>query len=267
MSPESLGPAASVGHRTVPISELFYSFQGEGVNCGRRALFVRFMGCNLTCGYAAVPRVTDTPVAGSMLCDTEYTWNGAHHDLTAGTRTLTPPQVWDELTALDPSTSDPALAPVDLVVVSGGEPLLHAKALVTLAAQAAASGRRVEIETNATITPSAELVATGVAFNAGLKLANSAVPRKRRIKPTAIRAIQATGRARWKFVVTGEDDLVEVDALQQEFGLTEIWLSPEGTTSSRVVRSMRTVADTALKRGWNLTTRAHVLIWENTRGK
>lgn len=267
MSPENLALAASDGHRTVPISELFYSFQGEGVNCGRRALFVRFMGCNLTCGYASAPRAADVPVAGSMLCDTEYTWNGAHHDLTAGTRTLTPQQVWDELTALDPSTRDPALAPVDLVVISGGEPLLHSEALVTLAARAAQSSRRVEIETNATITPSAELVATGVAFNAGLKLANSAVPRKKRIKPAAIRALQATGRARWKFVVTGEDDLAEIDELQQEFGLTEIWLSPEGTTSSGVVRGMRAVADTALERGWNVTTRAHVLIWEDTRGK
>lgn len=266
MSSETLSLAPGAGHRPLPISELFYSFQGEGVHCGRRALFVRFMGCNLTCGYAAVPRSADTPVAGSMVCDTAYTWNSAHHDLTAGTRHLTPQQVWDELTALDPSTSDPAVAPVDLVVVSGGEPLLHTEALITLAAQAASTDRRLEIETNATITPSEQLVEMGVSFNAGLKLANSAVPRKKRIKPAAIRAIQDSGRARWKFVVSDSKDLAEIADLQQEFGLTEIWLSPEGTTTSGVVRSMRTVAESALARGWNLTTRTHVLIWEDRRG-
>lgn len=259
--------ATGTGHRPVPICELFYSFQGEGVNCGRRSLFVRFMGCNLTCGYATTPRSADTPVEGSMLCDTDYTWNSAHHDLTIGTRHLTPRQVWDELTALDPSTTDPSVAPVDLIVVSGGEPLLHTDAVITLATQAAASGRQLEIETNATIKPSPELVATGVAFNAGVKLANSAVPRKKRIKPDAIRAIQATGRARWKFVVRDESDLAEIADLQQEFGLTEIWLSPEGTTTGGVVQSMRTVADAALQRGWHLTTRTHVLIWGDRRGR
>jgi organic radical activating enzyme len=77
----------------VPVSELFYSFQGEGVNLGRRALFVRFMGCNLTCGYARAPSTADAPAEGRMLCDTEYTWNSAKHDLTQGVRHLTPPQI------------------------------------------------------------------------------------------------------------------------------------------------------------------------------
>lgn len=267
MPPETLPVAASSGHRAVPVSEVFYSFQGEGVNCGRRALFVRLMGCNLTCGYTTTPRAADTPVAGSMLCDTEYTWNAARHNLTAGTRHLTPQQVWDELAALDPSATDPTLAPVDLIVVSGGEPLLHTEALTHLATRATETGRQLEIETNATITPGAELISTGAAFNAGLKLANTAVPRKKRIKPAAIRAIQASGKARWKFVVRDEDDLAEVVDLQREFGLTEVWLSPEGTSTDGVVRSMRTVADEALKKGFHVTTRMHVLAWGNRRGK
>ncbi len=59
---------------TVPVAELFYSFQGEGPNLGRRALFARFMGCNLTCGYAGRPSDTQQRPVGSMACDTEYTW-------------------------------------------------------------------------------------------------------------------------------------------------------------------------------------------------
>ena len=42
MSAATLPPAGQTGQRPVPVSELFYSFQGEGVNLGRRALFVRF---------------------------------------------------------------------------------------------------------------------------------------------------------------------------------------------------------------------------------
>ena len=73
----TLPPAGPARQRPVPVSELFYSFQGEGVNLGRRALFVRFMGCNLTCGYSRLPSEAGTPAEGPMLCDTEYTWNGA----------------------------------------------------------------------------------------------------------------------------------------------------------------------------------------------
>ena len=111
------------------------------------------------------------------------------------------------------------------------------------------------------------MIAAGVAFNAGLKLASSAVPRKKRIKPDAIRELQASGQARWKFVVCGAGDLDEIAGLQREFGLTEIWLSPEGTTPAAVTGRLRMAADAALAYGWNLTVREHVLIWGGERGR
>ena len=254
-------------HRPVPVSELFYSLQGEGPSLGRRALFVRFMDCNLTCGYSRLPSEAGTRAEGPMLCDTEYTWNGARHDLTAGVRHLTAEQLWDALINLDPSTASPEIAPVDLIVASGGEPLLRKDTLLHLAAQASRTGRRMEIETNATICPGADLIAAGVAFNAGLKLASSAVPRKKRIKPDAIRELQASGQARWKFVVCGDGDIDEIAGLQREFGLTEIWLSPEGITPAAVTGRLRMAAEAALARGWNLTLREHVLIWGDERAR
>lgn len=259
-------PSAVEADKPVLVAETFYSFQGEGVNLGRRALFLRFSGCNLTCGYPSLPRDAATDPTGAMVCDTEYTWNTARHDLSTA-RQLTSGQVWAELIALDPSTDDPSLPIVDLIVISGGEPMMRQETIIDLARRAHPGGRLVEIETNATIAPRPELIETGVYFNAGLKLENSEVPRARRIKPAAIVALQSTGRTRWKFVITGPDDLDEVSTLQAEFGLTEVWLSPEGTTSGVVVNHMRIVADEALRRGWNLTTRQHVLIWGDERGR
>lgn len=249
----------------VPVAELFYSFQGEGPSLGRRALFLRLSGCNLTCGYPALPHGPGTTPSGAMVCDTEYTWNSALHDLSTA-RQLTLDDVWDELEALDPAAHQQKIPRVDLIVVSGGEPMMRQDFVAALACRARAQGRQVEIETNATITPRPALVALGVYFNAGLKLANSAVSYNRRIKSDAITAIQATGRARWKFVVTAPEDLDEVAALQHEFGLTDVWLSPEGTEPEDVIRQMRAVADHALARGWNLTTREHILIWGKKRG-
>jgi len=152
-------------------------------------------------------------------------------------------------------------------VVTGGEPLLHREVVTHLAWSARADGRTVEVETNATIGPGSDLIAAGAYFNAGLKLESSAIPRGKRIKPHVIRQLQETGQARWKFVVTCPADIQEIVALQQEFGLTQVWLSPEGTTADVVIERMRWMADAALRHGWNLTSRAHVLIWGDERGR
>jgi len=33
------------------VNDIFYSLQGEGINAGRPALFIRFAGCNLHCSF------------------------------------------------------------------------------------------------------------------------------------------------------------------------------------------------------------------------
>jgi 7-carboxy-7-deazaguanine synthase len=44
-----------MGRGTGNVSELFVSFQGEGLHAGRRHLFVRFGGCPLRCRYCDTP--------------------------------------------------------------------------------------------------------------------------------------------------------------------------------------------------------------------
>ena len=39
-----------------PIVEIFSSFQGEGLLVGKRQIFIRFAGCNLSCNYCDSPK-------------------------------------------------------------------------------------------------------------------------------------------------------------------------------------------------------------------
>ena len=49
------------------VKEMFLTLQGEGVNAGARAVFVRFAGCNLWSG-----REQDRAAAVCKFCDTDF---------------------------------------------------------------------------------------------------------------------------------------------------------------------------------------------------
>ncbi|UVO51850.1 7-carboxy-7-deazaguanine synthase [Sphingomonas sp. SUN019] len=52
---------------TYAVKEMFLTLQGEGVQAGRRAVFVRFAGCNLWSG-----RERDRATAVCRFCDTDF---------------------------------------------------------------------------------------------------------------------------------------------------------------------------------------------------
>ncbi len=49
------------------VKEMFLTLQGEGVQAGRRAVFLRFAGCNLWSG-----REQDRASAVCRFCDTDF---------------------------------------------------------------------------------------------------------------------------------------------------------------------------------------------------
>jgi 7-carboxy-7-deazaguanine synthase len=225
------------------VSELFGpTFQGEGPSAGQRAVFVRLSGCNLNCGW----------------CDTPYTWDWDRYDREEQTRLMTVDEVTGWVLGQD----------AELVVITGGEPLMQARRrLVPLVAALAAAGRRVELETNGTIGPLPALAACVAGFNVSPKLANSGIALQHRIRPSSLAQFVATGKAAFKFVVTHPGDLDEVAELVNRFGLHPVWIMPEGTSPDAVLAGLRRLADPVLAHGWNLGNRLHVLLWGDHRGR
>jgi 7-carboxy-7-deazaguanine synthase len=230
---------------TLPVAEVFGpTFQGEGPSLGRLCGFVRLGGCNLRCGW----------------CDTPYTWDwtgvtGRAYDPRVE---LTPRSTADILGQLDGMR-------VDMVVLTGGEPLLYGEKLRPLLGGCRARGWRVEVETNGTVSP-APVAAFVNQFNVSPKLSNSGNGLDERYRPDVLRAFQATGRAIFKFVVRGPEDLREIDEIVEACGLGSVYVMPEGTDPARMQEHLRAVAEQVLARRWNLTTRLHVQIWGNRRG-
>jgi organic radical activating enzyme len=153
-----------------------------------------------------------------------------------------------------------------MLVVSGGEPMLQQRQLVPLLRRAGSAGWWVEIETAGTIGPDPEFTAMVRRFNVSPKLENSGNSIAQRYKPMALDALQASGKAAWKFVVQSVADLDEIGDLVERHCLGPVYVMPEGITADVIARRSHDLVDAVLARGWNLTTRLHVLLYGNRRG-
>lgn len=116
------------------LSEIFVSFQGEGLHAGRRQLFVRMAGCNLRCRYCDTPDSLER-VPGFRL-------------FANGTARVEPNPV--DVDRLDSHLRDVLVdrGPVDGTALTGGEPLLQADFLARLLCCGASLPRPRLLETN-----------------------------------------------------------------------------------------------------------------------
>ena len=217
--------------------------QGEGPSIGRRAVFIRLMHCNLTC----------------PTCDTPYTWDDTRFDLDAEAR----------VTPISELLSWATTQPVDLVVITGGEPLIQQSRLITLARGLVDTGMHVEVETNGTIAPTPDLLAWVTRFNVSPKLSTfgEGMPPSKRIKGRVLDRFAASGQAVFKFAVSSVADLDEITDLVDEHDLAPVYVMPEGRTAEEVTRRLTEIADATIERGFHLTTRLHLLTWGDQRGR
>jgi organic radical activating enzyme len=208
--------------------------------------FLRLGGCNLSCRW----------------CDTPYTWDW---------KGIASPVTYSPADELHPTPVAEVhhrlrTLGVELVIVSGGEPLNQQRRLTALLPLLVADGIAVEIETNGTRFPNPELTRWVRRYVVSPKLSHSGDPVERRIVPAALAAFERSGKAAYKFVVQSIADLDEVAEVVQENGLTDIWVMPEGQRRESVLRTMSDIADAVVERRWNLTSRLHVLAWGDRRG-
>lgn len=117
------------------VKEAFLTLQGEGVQAGSRAVFLRFAGCNLWSG-----REQDRATAQCNFCDTDFVGT----DGEGGGKFASSDDLANHVTRLWGPSEERRL-----VVVTGGEPMLQLdRALVDALHE---RGFRVAVETNGTL--------------------------------------------------------------------------------------------------------------------
>jgi 7-carboxy-7-deazaguanine synthase len=117
------------------VKEMFLTLQGEGVNAGRRAVFVRFAGCNLWSG-----REIDRARAVCRFCDTDFVGT----DGLGGGKFADASALVDEVEGFWGEGRHERF-----VVLTGGEPMLQVDDALVGALHGA--GFRIAIETNGTL--------------------------------------------------------------------------------------------------------------------
>ncbi len=227
----------------VPVSEIFLSVQGEGVHAGTPSIFLRTYYCNLTCTW----------------CDTKYTWLN---------QDTSEPGVDYHLMTADAVLDKVASFACKHLVLTGGEPLLHQRLLAPMLSNLKRSGFFIEVETNGTVTPSAEMIALIDCFNVSPKTSNSLVEERARIHPDGLQALIGSRKAWFKFVVCDPEDLVEIEGMMSKFAIPRerVLLMPEGTDAAALLARSRWLVEICMQKGFRFTPRLHILLFGNKRG-
>lgn len=228
------------------VSEFYYdTIQGEGVNMGSPAAFLRLKGCSLNCNY----------------CDTVSVWK---HGSTYS---------FNELIELISCTMlISKLKEGQHLIITGGSPLLQQHRLRRFLIQLIniiGFWPYIEIENECVIVPSDQMIELIDCWNNSPKLTNSGVPAKERYKPELIKFMAGLENSWFKFVISHEEEWKEIDEFYLKPGLIhreQIILMPEGASKAEIEANREIVVSTALRHNVRYSTREHIILWDKKVG-
>lgn len=119
MTSKNILDIPAIDTQTLPVMEHFYTIQGEGFHQGKAAYFIRLGGCDVGCVW----------------CDVKESWDSSNH----------PRFTIDEIVDMA-VTGCPEKKEEVIVVITGGEPLMHS--LDKLTAALRLKGFQTNIETS-----------------------------------------------------------------------------------------------------------------------
>ena len=226
------------------IAEIFHSIQGEGLLAGVPSIFIRTSGCNLRCHW----------------CDTPYaSWKPEGPEMSVE-------EILEKISGWD----------CNHIVLTGGEPMI-APDLPELATVLKKQKKHITIETAGTIPPNG---ITCDLASLSPKLSNSTPPPERdpawakkheaiRLQPEVISEWIRNYPFQLKFVVSSENDLVEIKSLLLNLPpvpFHQVLLMPEGTDAKTLASRSPWLVDICKRDGFRYCPRLHIDLFGHTRG-
>lgn len=278
--------------KSIKISELFYSIQGEGRYQGVPSIFLRTFGCNFNCGGFGMPKgelsqerlnvkpeqysnYEDLPLVKTG-CDSYASWDPRFKHLSP---VMSIDEIVDKIMSLLPHGEwhDEHL------VITGGEPLLGwQRAYPELLSHPKMIGlKELTFETNGTQHITKEFFSflskwkwampqREITFSVSTKLSCSGHTREEAVNTDAVIEYESIGTAYLKFVVATEDDAneaLETMNIYRNAGFKgSVYLMPVGGVEEVYKLNNRNVAELALKHGLRYSDRLHLPLWKNQWG-
>lgn len=245
--------------KELPVAEMFYSIQGEGHTTGCPAYFIRLTGCNLMCGGKGTEKDGLLHNGATWRCDSIEVWRQK-------------PQ-WVSFLQLLSAVKANFKNSVPRVIITGGEPLMHSAKVVRFIEYLHLNlpWVNVEVETNGTMYPSdMGTVAMYTQYNVSPKLSNSGEPESKRIVPHALNSLAHTN-SYFKFVVSSVADVLEaerdyIDTHLKTVSTQRIMLMPAASTREELNKVLPLVAEICKDKGYVLSNRLHLEIWDKKTG-
>ena len=288
------------GDRTLRVSEVFYSIEGEGPLTGVPTVFVRLFGCNFTCSGFSNPNMAPVVLTGTgdlskfkptVGCDSIYAWHPKYKD-TAKVYTI--PELIRAILEVLPGgaviNSRSGQTPV--LSFTGGEPTMHQEGIAEILRHPDMQDfDKVLIETNASLDlrPTfitalvdweAQTTARMVLWACSPKLSNSGEAYAKAIRPTVIVSQQKIPSVQYfKFVSNGTyASFNEIVLALEDYNTTlraltgkglegvGVYVMPEGASVEQQELIQRDVATKCLEHGYNFCARVHCWVYGNAIG-
>jgi len=223
------------------VSEKFTSIQGEGATMGVKSIFLRLSGCNLLC------------MSEHWTCDSIEVWR-------KGIKTDFEDVFTDEEVLKLQNNYH--------LIITGGEPLLYQKKVCEFLFWFKEKHNFMpilEFETNGTIVPEPYLRMNVKHWNVSPKLSSSGAGIKR-LNTEALDIFNKLPQTIFKFVVSSDKDIEEINSTFSSLDWFKIWLMPAGSDRDELDLIRELVVDRCLKYNFNYSERLHIVIWNQKTG-
>jgi 6-pyruvoyltetrahydropterin 2'-reductase len=288
---------------TQPVTEIFYSLQGEGLFTGVPSIFIRFFGCNFKCRGFGMPKgelsdeylkvdpskydsLRDLPLV-STGCDSYAAWDPRFKHMQKHMNVY---EIVEEVERLTPKNTRPH------IIFTGGEPLLKGRQEFILLLMNELMRDDVynskkqyfnfTFETNGT----QELIedwkgvllqehrsrTPNITFSVSAKLSSSGEERKNAIVPSAVKSYYirhsyADIKIFFKFVVSHPSDFDEIDDVLDIYErhpviYDDVYVMPVGGVNDVYEANWKWVAQKCLEKGYCFSQRLQVPLFRNAWG-